>query len=436
VRILVSAFACNPCKGSEPGVGWNWALQAARLGHAVTVLTVPDERAAIEAEVAGGRTPPTLSFDFLMPGWLQRFGAFGFRIGLEGAVWQVINLFWQVAAYRHVRRTYPPEAFDIVHHVTFGGIRHPTLLGRLGRPLVLGPLGGGERAPFALRRSFGWYAWLADLARDIHTLALRLDPITRRACADALVIYVKTEETRDALPRRHHGKIALHSELGTLAPDIRPRPPREPGEPLRLIFVGRFRSFKGMQLGIPALAEAVRRGVDVRLTMVGIGREGAAWRSLVERLGLADRVTWCGWLARNRLDELYRRHDALLFPALHESGGTVIVESFANAMPVICLKLGGPGTLVDETSGRVVPVAGRSEADCVLGLADAIEELATDPALVAALSGGALARAHALRWPLVVGSLYSDVERRLAEAGERETTGRGPSRQALAANRP
>lgn len=38
-KILISAFSCLPNRGSEPGVGWNWAVLAAEEGYDVTVLT-------------------------------------------------------------------------------------------------------------------------------------------------------------------------------------------------------------------------------------------------------------------------------------------------------------------------------------------------------------------------------------------------------------
>ena len=44
MRILISAFACGPNHGSEDGVGWNWAIEAAKLGHEVIVLTQTKER--------------------------------------------------------------------------------------------------------------------------------------------------------------------------------------------------------------------------------------------------------------------------------------------------------------------------------------------------------------------------------------------------------
>ncbi len=51
LKVLMSAYACEPGKGSEPEVGWQWAMRMARF-HDVTVLTRANNRAAIEPAVA------------------------------------------------------------------------------------------------------------------------------------------------------------------------------------------------------------------------------------------------------------------------------------------------------------------------------------------------------------------------------------------------
>ena len=76
-----------------------------------------------------------------------------------------------------------------------------------------------------------------------------------------------------------------------------------------------------------------------------------------------------------------------------------MLEALAEGLPVVCFDLGGPGAIVDPTCGRVVATAGRSEAACVAGLADAIEELTRSPALCHELGLGARARARQFHWP-------------------------------------
>ena len=54
MRVLLSAFACHPGRGSEPGTGWHWAEALADLGHKVTVLTISLHREEILARCPRG----------------------------------------------------------------------------------------------------------------------------------------------------------------------------------------------------------------------------------------------------------------------------------------------------------------------------------------------------------------------------------------------
>ncbi len=232
MKILMSAFSCGPGRGSEPGVGWNVALEAARLGHDVTVMTQSEFRAEIEREVAAGRVPPNLRFDIFTPRWLERLRDAGVRRGLSSLVWQPVSLVWQFCALAHAKRRYRDAGFDLVHHVTFAQIRHPTLLTRLGLPTVLGPLGGGDRVPPALRRSFPWKDRCKERLRDLYNTALRLDPLTRAAFRDAALILLRTRAGLSAVPPRHRGKVLVRPGLG-IAERIAAAPrPRARGAPV------------------------------------------------------------------------------------------------------------------------------------------------------------------------------------------------------------
>src|SRR5471030_1032973 len=63
LRILLSAYSCEPGKGSEPEVGWQWARQMARW-HDVTVLTRANNEPAIREGLAREGEIPRLRFVF------------------------------------------------------------------------------------------------------------------------------------------------------------------------------------------------------------------------------------------------------------------------------------------------------------------------------------------------------------------------------------
>ena len=48
LSILISAYACEPNKGSEPEVGWQWATNLSNLGHNVYVVTRRNNKQNIE----------------------------------------------------------------------------------------------------------------------------------------------------------------------------------------------------------------------------------------------------------------------------------------------------------------------------------------------------------------------------------------------------
>ena len=359
-----------------------------------------------------------------MPDWLGRLAARGLPL-------QLVHLVWQLVAYRHVRRRLGRERFDLIHHITYCVIRQPSLMGRLPVPFVLGPVGGGERSPWPLRGGMGARGWLLELVRDGLNRLARVDPMTRQALAAARLIYVSGSDTAGLVPKRHRGKVRIGLQVGIDLPE--PPPQEEPspqeqprpeeggegpaGRPLRLLFVGRCLAWKGMHIGLAALAELLARGRWARLTIAGTGPAAARWRAQAHHLGIDDALDWLAWVEHDRMAEVYRAHDLLLFPSLHDSGGQAVLEALAHGRPVACFDLGGPGSMVDASCGRVVVTHGRRRREVVRELADALQELADSPALRRRLGQGARARAARYAWPRQVATVYAEIERTLRPAG-------------------
>ncbi len=314
LRVLLSAFECAPGIGSESEVGWRWAVEIARLGHDVVVLTWSRDRALLEAARAAGKVPASVRFEYVMPAWLEALRARGLPL-------QLVHLSWQLAAYLHARKLIGRERFDLVHHITYCVIRQPSFMGRLPLPFVLGPVGGGETAPFALRRGMGARGWLLDLVRDGLNLIARLDPITRGALRQARLIYVSSPDTARLVPDGLQGKVRVRLQIGIDAREIGAGPgDRHMSGELRLLYVGRCLAWKGMHLGLEALARLRARGCPARLTIAGSGAAERHWRAAAHRLELDDAVDWLSWVEHRRMPEVYRAHDLLLFPSLHDFG--------------------------------------------------------------------------------------------------------------------
>ena len=408
MRILLSAYACEPGKGSEPAVGWHWGLELARLGHGVWVLTRANNQPVIEAALAG--QPPASCPRFLyydLPAWARWW-----KKGRRGV--HLYYLLWQWGAYRLARKVHARTRFHLVHHVTFVSVHQPSFMGNLGIPFVFGPVAGGETAPWRLRLGYGVRGWIIDGLRDLSNLLIRIDPLMRRTFRQARLIYVTSEQTRACLPRRHWVKTRVQLAIGSAgaaAPtptDTSPVQVRESG--LKLLYVGRFLDWKGMHLGLPAFAGLLKSHPDARLTLLGNGPEERRWRKLAEHLGISEQTNWISWMTLDELFKLYPQHDVLLCPSLHDSPGLQIVEAMAHGLPVVCLDLGGTA-IVDDTCGRAIKAAGMSRDAVVNGLAHALTELAAeDISARTRLARGALSRARRFDWRAVVDRVYSEIE--------------------------
>ena len=365
LQVLISAYACEPGKGSEPEVGWQWATQMARF-HDVTVLTRANNRAAIEAEISRftGPKPQFIYFD-LDPWWLKLKQ----RLRLHRGYY----VLWQRAANKLVAELVRREKFDLLHHVTFATFRYPTAIWRHGVPCLWGPVGGVESIPAALLPWRHPGALFSEILRNSdNLLQTATSGVLRRRAKQSDLILVSTRQMR-----------ATFAELGIatrLMPTIGlqtgnfPVPPRTVScGPLRLLYVGNLIPLKGLDFALHALQTS---GTDARLTLIGSGPFQKTLAALAARLGLAQRVTFRGRLPREQTLAEYKNFDVCLFPSLHDTGGYAVIEAMCNAMPTICLAAGGPETALAEGGGIAVPLGSR--ATVIKGLAQALRTYNAD----------------------------------------------------------
>jgi len=402
LKILLSAFACEPGKGSEFEVGWNWTIGLAEFGHDITVLTRSISKPAVEKALGAlpaGMEKPRFVYVDLAP---------AFRWEKRGPL-HLHHIVWQHCAARFAQRLNAVDRFDCVHHVTYAGLRSPSFMGRLGIPFIFGPVGGGEVAPWRLRVGYTLHGLVFDALRDLANLAVRLEPAIAQTFARATRVYVTSSETLRLVPPCYRQKAAVELAIGSDERKLQPvsaKPlRRSPDMPFRVLYAGRFVDYKGMHLGIRAFAKLSAAQPTAHLTLIGSGPAEAHWRRLANNLGIASRIRWLPWQRQQDMTTFYPEHDVLLFPTLHESGGLVVLEAMNHGLPVVCLKLGGPGVLVDDSCGRAIDVAGKSRTQVIAELADALSELA-DFGARSALFNGAHTRCREFSWQKKVQRIY------------------------------
>ncbi len=389
-------------------MGWQWLLQLARH-HDVVLLTHAYFQSQLEPALAQADVVVEVEY-FQAPA----FGVHPHR-QLNSRLYYV---WWQWQVRSRVRQLLQARHFDLIHHLTWGTLRFPCLLGGLGVPLVMGPLGGGESAPLRFFNGLPLATRAFDYLRSLTLQLIRVDPLATWGPRRSALVLCKSSETLKALPLSVQPRAVVATEIGSPPPDIgSPVHPRTladtAGRRWKLLFAGRLLGWKGVALALGATERLVRAGKNVQLDIAGDGPLRGYLLREIERRALHDHVRLLGSVPRPQMLAMYREADLFVFPSLHDSSGNVVLESLSRGLPVICLDLGGPKHYVDPDSGVVVATAGRSADEVEQALADAVSVLIADPQRLQRMSAGA--RQHAVRqsWESAVQVAYAHVARHL-----------------------
>jgi glycosyltransferase involved in cell wall biosynthesis len=401
MKLLLSAYACEPNKGSEPGVGWNWAQALVRRGYIVHVITRSNNRTVIESALEEAQRTFLVFNYYDLPWWAQIWKRW------PGGIY-LYYLLWQLGAYRLAKRLHSLERFDRVHHVTFASCRQPSFMGGLGIPFIFGPVGGGESMPALFRSGIPVTGRVTELGRDLGSALIAFDPFMWFTFSRAHLIACTTFETLTRIPLCFRAKCIVQPAIGVNEQQIKVNCEMLSSRS-HFLFIGRLVYWKGLHLALRALAEVRQSAPHARLKVIGDGSDGAWLKAVAQNAGVMDFVEW---LPEKRHDEIWQEYQdslAFVFPSLHDSGGMVVLESLAAGVPVICLDLGGPGTIVTSSCGIVVSSRQPNETSVVESLAKAMIALLTDADHRARLSANAITRAQQMTWDIAAQSIYSSL---------------------------
>jgi glycosyltransferase involved in cell wall biosynthesis len=372
MKILISAYSCEPGKGSERGVGWN-VVRALAEYHDVWVLTRPDEgKEVIEAELARNPTPNLHFVYFTLPiwggGWKWGFGSM-----------QLHYYLWQIQAYFVARRLHRQINFDITHHVTFVKYSRPSFLSLLPVPFIWGPVGGGEFAPKAFWKDFSLSNKIHEVVRTLACWVFEFDPFTCMTAQRSVLTKATTKDTAARVRKMGARNVQVDLAIGLAKEEINrlAKCSISSHSPVRFISIGRLLHWKGFYLGLRAFAQA--NLPDAEYWIVGDGPERKRLQSLAEELCIAHQLKFWNNLPREETLDKLGECTALVHPSLHDSGAFVCLEAMAAGRPVLCLDLGGPAIQVTEQTGFKVPAHTPEQA--VQDISEAMVRLAKDSEL-------------------------------------------------------
>lgn len=373
--IIISAFCFAPREGSESGVGWATALTLASEYKVIVICAAKYLGKFRDGDLDALHRDGIQVVFYDDPRFLWIM-----KTPLGGIKHRIYYYFWQKSIRPLVVRLIAQHSPVVLQHVNWGTGKVSSGLVGLGVPMVFGPVGGFECVEQQVVCGMARKLQVAEFLRRCHIRLLRYSTTLRAMYRQIDLVLACTEESASCIRDLGAGNIALMTNAGISA-ELALRLSRSHRNhsargALKLFFASRLCGWKGEEFAIRALARV--NDPNVFLTMLGSGDNLALCQRLSEELGVAGQIQFIPFLPNwDDVWELYAASDVFLFPSLHDSGGTAVLEAMAAGLPVICLDLGGPAVLVDSTCG--IKIASGTTGQIVHHMAEAICHLRDHP---------------------------------------------------------
>ena len=302
-----------------------------------------------------------------------------------------------IAFYRQARkwmkqRLASGQTFDLIHQINPVALRYPSPAIGLGIPYILGPHAGSLPTPEGFKSECGDNLWFRRF-RNLDAWRIRFDPWLRRSFANASLVLGVAPYVREFLAPAKIKQFHIMAETGPDEIISTPKNISPPGQPLRLLFVGRIIRTKGVIDAVRAVAIAAKTA-NITFDVIGEGDMLETCKQEAQNLGISHIVTFHGRIPRSEVFEWYRKSDVFLFPSFREPSGTVVFEALGFGLPLITCDNGGPGYVVTPECGFLVKPT--TPGDFANSLAKIICQIDASRQLLPQLSLAAIERIKSL----------------------------------------
>lgn len=348
-QILVSAYGCEPFKGSEIGVGWQWVLQIAKHNK-VHVVTRKNNKEIIENNIPSN-VKHNLHFHY------YDTNKFLMKIKKGDKRLYLYYTFWQIGVYKVFKQLSKKYKFDYSIHLSFGSYWMPTLLPLLKIPLIYGPIGGADAIPVSFLSVFPLKERLIQIIRYILNYTAPINPLVMFPCIKAKYIICRTKNNVDILPRFLRKKTKIQLETGMFLDDFPNITPKSKNiNNINLITTGRLIPLKNINTVLKALA-VLKKVYNFTYSIIGSGSEEINIKRKIKEYGLSDCVFIKKQMPREQVLKELNNADIYLFPSLKEGGSWALMEAMAMKLPTICLDWTGMSVITDDSTSIKLKVS-------------------------------------------------------------------------------
>lgn len=368
--ILVSAYGCEPLKGSEPGVGWNWVLQMAKYNK-LHVITRANNQDVIERHLPVEVRSNIIFHYYDTPNFIKRL-----KNKAKGLYFYYF--FWQIGIIPLAKKIIRSNHIDYTMHLTFGSMWMPTFLPFLKTPFIWGPVGGGDCEPYSFLKLLAPKQRVIQSFRYVMNKTALFNPYIFIPSIKAKAILCRTPNSANVIPKCFQSKVKVILETSMEGDIFKYKKQEHGNEKIRFISTGRLLPSKNILTAIRAL-KYLPKDLDFEYYIIGGGTQKEKIKADITAQHLSDKVRIIDEMPRAQVLEELQKADIFLFPSLREGGSWALMEAMAIGLPVICLNWAGMSIITDDSCAIRLPVTNPDQMP--IDMAVAIKKLVKDPAL-------------------------------------------------------
>lgn len=389
LKVLINAYACSPNMGSEPGMAWNWCVNLANYCE-LHIITEGEFRDKIEAVL------PTLAQGKNMHFYYNPVSDEVRKMCWNQGDWRFYKHYrqWQQCTLEIAREIIATTHIDIVHQLNMIGFREPGYLWKIEDiPFVWGPVDAKEAFPTAYLEGADFKSKLfIRLKNFITKLQLCFSTRVHQAAKRASFVVSASSNSKASFRKYFNIDSPLLNETGCRVVSSLSQWNKEKTA-FDILWVGKMDFRKQLKLALDSFADASL--TNAKLHIVGSG-DATAYRSYVEKLGIAEQCVWHGVVSHEEVQQLMQENDVLLFTSVAEGTPHVVLEAIANGLPVVCFNTCGQGDSVNDEIGIKIPMTSPSQS--AKDFAAVLKMLSSDREKLNVLSSNCADRARELSW--------------------------------------
>lgn len=390
--ILISAYACCPNRGSEPGMGWNWCVNLAEYCE-LYIITEGEFRDKIEAALPS--LPQGKNMHFYYNSVSEKVREMCRNQGDWRFYWYYKK--WQQKTYQLALEIMRTNKIDIVHQLNMIGFREPGYLWKIERvPFVWGPVNAKKPIPEPYLKNGDWKMKLFyKFKNSISGFQLKYSYRVRSAARKTNFLVAASSDSGNMLKKYFNRKSVIINESGCYLVSSPTTHNYTNKGSFDLLWVGRFIFTKQLEIAIRTISESRNKNLIIHV-VGGAEKDEIYYKEIADKLNVKSQCKWYQILPHHEVIELMKKCDVLFFTSISEGTPHVILEAISNSLPIVCFDTCGQGDVVNEAVGIKIPLSNPEQS--VSDFADKINYLYHHREVLKQLSANCYERQDQLSW--------------------------------------